>query len=60
MYYDNMGLYYSKGSKSYLFEYVDAAYLSDPHKAQSQMRYVFIYGGTTILWRSIKQIMETC
>ena len=24
------------------------------------MRYVFIYGGTTILWRSIKQIMETC
>ena len=60
MYYDNMGLYYSKGSKSYLFEYVDADYLSDPHKAQSQMRYVFIYGGTTILWRSIKQIMETC
>ena len=22
--------------------------------------YVFIYGGRTILWRSIKQIMETC
>ena len=35
MYYDNMGLYYSKGSKSYLFEYVDVDYLSDPHKAQS-------------------------
>ena len=24
------------------------------------MRYVFIYGGTTILWRSIKKIIETC
>ena len=23
------------------------------------MRYVFIYGGTTISWRSIKQIMAT-
>ena len=43
-----------------MLEYVYADYLSDPHKARSQMRYVFIYGGTTILWRSIKQIMETC
>ena len=24
------------------------------------MRYVFIYGGTIISWRSIKKIMETC
>ena len=24
------------------------------------MRYVFIYGGMTISWKSIKQIMETC
>ena len=43
-----------------MFEYVDANYLLDPHKAQSRMRYVFIYGGTTISWRSIKQIMEIC
>ena len=43
-----------------MFEYVDIDYLLDPHKAQSQMRYVFIYGGMTISWRSIKQIMETC
>ena len=43
-----------------MFEYVDADYLLDPHKAQSQMRYVFIYGGMTISWRSIKQIMEIC
>ena len=43
-----------------MLEYVDADYLLDPHKAQSQMRYVSIYGGTTISWRSMKQIMETC
>ena len=47
-----------------MFEYVDVDYLLDPYKAQSQsqtqMRYVFIYGGMTISWRSIKQIMETC
>ena len=43
-----------------MFEYVDVDYLSNTHKAQSQMRYVFIYGGTTISWRLIKQIMETC
>ena len=55
MYYDNMGLCYSK-----LFKYVDIDYLSDPHKTQSQMRYVFIYDGMTISWRSIKQIMKTC
>ena len=40
--------------------YVDVDYLSDPHKAQTQIRYVFIYGGMTISWRSIKQVMETC
>ena len=43
-----------------MFEYVDVDYLSNPYKVLSQMRYVFIYGGTTISWRSIKQIMETC
>ena len=43
-----------------MLEYVDVDYLSDPHKARSQMRYVFTYDGMTISWRSIKQIMETC
>ena len=43
-----MGVYYSKESKSQLIGYADAGYLSDPHKAQSQMGYVFTYGGTTI------------
>ena len=49
-----MGLYYSKESKPQLIGYVDAGYLSDPHKDQSQTGYVFTYGGTTISWRSIK------
>ena len=60
MYHDDMSLFYLKGSKSQLFEYVEASYLSDPHKALSQMRYVFINGSMTISWRSMKQIMETC
>ena len=42
MYYNDMGLFYLEGSKSQLFEYVDIDYLLDPHKAQSQMRYVFM------------------
>ena len=37
--------------------YVDAGYLLDPHKAQSQMWYVFTYGDTTISWKSTKQTM---
>ncbi|WKA11447.1 hypothetical protein VitviT2T_028944 [Vitis vinifera] len=53
----DMGLYDSKESKSQLIGYVDAGYLSDPHKARSQTGYVFTYGGTTISWRSVKQTM---
>ena len=52
-----MGLYYSKESKSQLIRYADVGYLSDPHKAQSQTRYVFTYGGMTISWRLVKQTM---
>ena len=52
-----MGLYDSKESKSQLIGYVDAGYLSNPHKARSQTGYVFTYGGTTISWRSVKQTM---
>ena len=52
-----MGLYYSKESKSQLIGYANAGYLSDPHKAQSQMGYVFTYGGAIISWRFVKQTM---
>ncbi|XP_075106887.1 secreted RxLR effector protein 161-like [Nicotiana tabacum] len=30
-------------------------YLSDPHKARSQIGYLFTYRGTTISWHSMKQ-----
>ena len=53
----DIGVYYSKESKSQLIGYADAGYLSDPHKARSQMGYVFTYGGMTISWRSVKQTM---
>ena len=52
-----MGLYYSKELKLQLIEYANVGYISDPHKAQSQMGYVFTYGSTKIYWRSIKQTM---
>ena len=35
--------------------YVDAGYLSDPHKGRSQTWYVFNCNGTAISWRSVKQ-----
>lgn len=38
-----------------LIDYADTGYLFDPHKARSQIRYVFTYDGTTISWRSTKQ-----
>ena len=40
-----------------MISYVDAGYLSDPHKARSQIGYVFTYGGTAISWRSQKQTL---
>ena len=42
------GLYYSKELKLQLIEYANVGYISDPHKAQSQMGYVFTYGSTKI------------
>ncbi|MCR2848063.1 Ty1/Copia family ribonuclease HI, partial [Weizmannia coagulans] len=53
----DMGLFYSKISKPELLGYTDAGYLSNSHKAQSQIGYVFTCGGTTVSWRSIKQTM---
>ena len=35
--------------------YADAGYLYDPYKGRSQTGYLFIYGGTTISWRFVKQ-----
>ena len=53
----DMGLFYSKKSKSQLLGYADAGYLSDPHKARSQTGYVFTCGETAISWKSVKQTM---
>nr|GEV36712.1 hypothetical protein [Tanacetum cinerariifolium] len=38
--------------KKGLVDYADAGYLSDPHKAGSQIAYVFLNGDTAISWRS--------
>ncbi|KAF3672955.1 Aluminum-activated malate transporter 8 [Capsicum annuum] len=53
----DLGLFYSNESKSEMSGYADAEYLFDPHKARSQMSYLFTYGGTTISWRSMKQTL---
>ncbi|XP_074337311.1 secreted RxLR effector protein 161-like [Apium graveolens] len=50
----DMGLFYSNKSKAVLTGYEDAGYLSDPDKARSQIGYLFTYGATAILWRSVK------
>ncbi|XP_059639553.1 secreted RxLR effector protein 161-like [Cornus florida] len=46
----DMGLFYSKAPNSPLIGYADADYLFDPHKAYSQIGYVFICGGNAISW----------
>jgi hypothetical protein len=53
----DMRLFYRKDTKSKLVGYVDARYLSDPHKARLQSGYVFTYDGTAISWRSTKQTL---
>ena len=52
-----MSLLYSKESNEQLFGYDNAGYLSDPHKARSQTRYVFNCNGTAISWRSFKKTL---
>ena len=54
----DLGLFYPNGSKSQLIGYVDASYLSDPHKGWSQTGYLFTYGNTAISWRSVKQTIS--
>jgi hypothetical protein len=39
--------------------YVDASYLSDPHKECSQTDYLFTCGGDAISWCSTKQSIIT-
>jgi len=51
----NLGLFYPNGSKPQLVGYVDAGYLSNPHKGRSQTRNLFTYKNTTISWKSVKQ-----
>ncbi|GJY64443.1 hypothetical protein Tco_0465903 [Tanacetum coccineum] len=53
----DLGLFYPNDSKEGLVGYVDACYLSDPHKARSQTGYVFLNGSTAISWRSQKQTL---
>lgn len=42
----DLGLFYSKSNAYSLVGYVDAGYLSIPHKDKSQTCYVFKRGGT--------------
>ncbi|KAL5556337.1 hypothetical protein UlMin_038573 [Ulmus minor] len=53
----DLGLFYPNESKKGLIGYADAGHLSDPHKARSQIGYVFTCGGTAISWRSQKQTL---
>ena len=53
-----MGLIYPKKSKIKLIGYADVEYLSDPYKDLYQARYLFACGGTTISWRSMKQVLH--
>ncbi|KAM3394005.1 hypothetical protein P3S68_003006 [Capsicum galapagoense] len=51
----HMSLFYSKDCSPDLIGHANVGYLSDPHKARSQIGYVFIYGGSTISWRYTKK-----
>ena len=48
-------LFYSKDCSPDLIGHADDEYLRDPHKARSQIGYLFIYGCTAISWRYTKQ-----
>ncbi|KAF3654743.1 hypothetical protein FXO37_16311 [Capsicum annuum] len=53
----DMSLFYSKDYSFDLVGYADVGYLSHPHKARSQIGYVFICGGIAISWRSTKEFI---
>ncbi|KAJ9544185.1 LOW QUALITY PROTEIN: hypothetical protein OSB04_023892 [Centaurea solstitialis] len=48
---------YNETPNNILVGFVDAGYLSDPHKCRSQTGYVFTIGNTTISWKSTKQTL---
>jgi hypothetical protein len=47
-----MGLYYPTDSGLITIEYADAAYLSDPADAKSQIGYIIFIGPTAFSWKS--------
>ncbi|XP_059294563.1 secreted RxLR effector protein 161-like [Lycium ferocissimum] len=51
----DIGLFYANKGSTYLVDYADVGYLSDPYKIRFQTCYLFTCGGTAISWRSIKQ-----
>ena len=51
----DLGLFYLK--ELILKGYADSGYLFDPHKARSQIGYVFTCGNIAISWRSTKQTL---
>ena len=51
----DMGLFFSNKYMEGLVGFADAGYLSDPHNGHSQTGYVFMCGGASISWRSMKQ-----
>jgi hypothetical protein len=53
----NLGLFYKKNQDLSFIGYADAGYLSDPHNRKSQTGFVFLHGGTGILWNSCKQTL---
>ncbi|KAL0454667.1 UNVERIFIED_CONTAM: Secreted RxLR effector protein [Sesamum latifolium] len=56
----DMGLYFERhedAKATNLVGYSDAGYLSDPYKVISQSGYLFMYGGTSISWRSTKHTL---
>ena len=54
-----LGLFYSNEltKNPGLVGYADAGYFSDPHKARSQIEYIFTFNGTSISWKSTKQTL---
>ncbi|XP_074337707.1 secreted RxLR effector protein 161-like [Apium graveolens] len=53
----DLGLFFPNNSRSRLFGYADAGYMSDPHFRRSQTGYIFTYCDTAISWKSTKQTM---
>ena len=55
----DLWLFYKVGDGSNIKRYVDAGYISNPHKGKSQRGYVFLRQGTTISWKLTKKSLAT-